>query len=150
MNSKDVHMFFIITEKPQISTHINAGCICYIKEHKYTTDLRRKASSLTKISVVCLGLNSGLDYDLDLSMMEPLSVQEAELLQALAEDSERLRCFSEKKTLQTALSLTTGTAVTVEEEGVKLRGIIRYIGRLAEPKRPHPISGVFFGVELQV
>lgn len=82
--------------------------------------------------------------------MEELSAGEVELLQALPDDAERLEWFRERDALQTALGLTVGTAVTVDEGGKKLRGIIRYIGRLTEPTYSGPISGTFFGIELQV
>ncbi|KAK5869500.1 hypothetical protein PBY51_024209 [Eleginops maclovinus] len=71
---------------------------------------------------------------------------EAELLQALCEDEERLKWFREGDALKTALGLTVGTPVTVEEGGKKLRGIIRYIGPITDA---FPISGKFFGIELQ-
>lgn len=82
--------------------------------------------------------------------MEQLSAEVAELLQALPDDAERLKWFLEGDALRTALGLTVGTAVTVEEGGEELRGIIRYIGRMTEPTSSCPLSGTFFGVELQV
>ncbi|KAF7651192.1 hypothetical protein LDENG_00114450 [Lucifuga dentata] len=150
MNSKDDYMYFIVTEKPEYPSHINAGRLCYIKEYKYRSELGRSSGSLTKLCITCMGSSyAGLDYDLKRDLMEPLSVQEAELLHALTEDSERLKWFRERKTLRTAQDLAVGDAVTVEEGGEKLRGIIRYIGRLTEPKYSDPVSGAFFGIELQ-
>lgn len=81
--------------------------------------------------------------------MEGLSEEEAGLLQALPEDAERLKWFEERNALQTALTLTKGSVVVVEEEGEELRGIIRYIGELTEPRRYRPLTGTFFGIELQ-
>lgn len=81
--------------------------------------------------------------------MKELSAEEAELLQALPEDTERLKWFEERDALQTARSLTMGTEVTVEEDGKKLRGTIRYIGRIAEPAYHDVISGTYFGIELK-
>lgn len=82
--------------------------------------------------------------------MEQLSAEEAELLQALPDDTERLKWFKEKNALQTALGLTKGTPVTVDQGRQELRGIIRYIGTLTEPTFSCPLSGTFFGIELQV
>lgn len=81
--------------------------------------------------------------------MEELSAEEAELLLALPDDAERLNWFNERDTLRAALRLTEGTEVTVDEGGDKLRGIIRYKGRLTEPTPSFPLSGTFFGIELQ-
>lgn len=82
--------------------------------------------------------------------MEELSAEEAELLLAVPEDAERLRWSRDKDALRAALRLTKGTAVTVDEGGQKLRGIIRYIGKLTEPTISCPLTGTFFGIELQV
>lgn len=82
--------------------------------------------------------------------MEELSAEEAELLLALSVDAERLKWFKERDALRTAKGLTLGTEVTVEEGGAKLRGILRYIGRLTEPTYSAPLPGTFFGIELQV
>lgn len=82
--------------------------------------------------------------------MKPLSEKEAELLLALPDDAERLKWFTDKAALQTALGLTEGTAVIVEEGGEELKGIIRYIGELTTPTYRDPLSGTFFGIELQV
>ncbi|TNN63930.1 Ubiquitin carboxyl-terminal hydrolase CYLD [Liparis tanakae] len=90
-----------------------------------------------------------LDYELDFSCMQPLSEEEAELLQALSTDVERLEWFRDRDALRTAQGLTVGTAVTVDEGGERLRGIVRYIGRMTEPSYTCPLPGTFFGIELQ-
>ncbi|XP_044055834.1 ubiquitin carboxyl-terminal hydrolase CYLD isoform X2 [Siniperca chuatsi] len=142
------NLYFIITRKPQHPGHISAGCICYISEHRHQLELKISHSP-TKLPVIVLGSRSLLDYKLEASSMEELSAEEAELLQALPDDAERLKWFRRRDALQTALGLTEGTAVTVEEGGEKLRGIIRYIGRMTEPSYTCPLSGTFFGIELQ-
>uniref|UniRef100_A0A3Q2C6E5 ubiquitinyl hydrolase 1 n=1 Tax=Cyprinodon variegatus TaxID=28743 RepID=A0A3Q2C6E5_CYPVA len=38
----------------------------------------------------------------------------------------------------------------VEEDGQILRGIIRYIGPIVDPSYLHPITGRYFGIELQI
>lgn len=81
--------------------------------------------------------------------MEQLCVEEVELLQALPDEAERLRCFGDPHDLQAAMQLAVGTEVTVEEAGKKLRGIIHYIGPRKKASSSCPIPGSFFGIELQ-
>lgn len=145
MTSTD-YLYFIITTKPEYPGHISAGCICFIREHKYRSDMSHSPKKLP----VFKASFSQLHYMIDLSCMEQLSADEAELLQALPEDTDRLKWFKEKNTLQTAMGLTKGTPVTVDQEKQGLRGIIRFIGRLTEPPSFCPLSGTFFGIELQV
>ncbi|XP_049910334.1 ubiquitin carboxyl-terminal hydrolase CYLD [Epinephelus moara] len=147
MTSTDI-LYFIITRKPEHPGHINAGRICYIREHRHRLELKISPSP-TKVPVFLMDSKSAIDYKIEVSSMEPLSVEEAELLQALPEDAERLKWFRERDALKTAMGLTVGTVVTVDEGGEKLRGIIRYIGKLTQPSYFCPISGRFFGIELQ-
>lgn len=99
---------------------------------------------------MCLMNYSRIDYDLEANDMEQLCVEEVELLQALPDEAERLRCFRERHDLQAAMQLAIGTEVTVEEAGKKLRGIIHYIGPIKKASISCPIPGSFFGIELQV
>uniref|UniRef100_A0A3B4ZU64 Ubiquitin carboxyl-terminal hydrolase CYLD n=1 Tax=Stegastes partitus TaxID=144197 RepID=A0A3B4ZU64_9TELE len=144
--------YFIITKKPQYpqySQHINAGQICYMSDYKLKSQLKISPSPIN-LRVFIMGSRSQLDYDLEFSSIKELSAKEAELLLALAEDTERLKWFEERDALQTALGLSVGTEVTVEEDGKKLRGTIRYIGGMGELICPPGIKGTFFGIELQV
>ncbi|KAF1385307.1 hypothetical protein PFLUV_G00106380 [Perca fluviatilis] len=142
-------LYFIITRKPEFPGHISAGRICYISEYKHRSSLRTSSRSPIKLPVFVMGSCSVIDYDLEVSSMEELSAEEAELLLALSEDAERLKWFNERDALRAAKGLAVGTEVTVEEGGGKLRGILRYIGRLTEPTYSAPLSGTFFGIELQ-
>ncbi|XP_022064107.2 ubiquitin carboxyl-terminal hydrolase CYLD [Acanthochromis polyacanthus] len=142
------YQYYILTKKHQFLEHVKAGRICYIREHRLRAELN-SSHPLKKLPVFPMGLRAPLDYSIEISSMEELSVQEAELLQALSEDTERLKWFEQRHALKTALGLTVGTEVTVEEEGKKLRGIVRYVGRITEPAYPDVISGTFFGIELQ-
>lgn len=145
------HLYFIVTGKPDFLSHISAGRICYTIKTKHRLETEHRAShSPTKLPVFFVGSYTALSYDLDVSIMEELSEEEAELLLALHDDAERLKLFREREALQAALQLTEGAAVTVEEGGEKLRGIIRYVGRLTEPTYTCTLSGRFFGIELQV
>ncbi|GAA6219596.1 ubiquitin carboxyl-terminal hydrolase CYLD-like [Lates japonicus] len=147
MASKD-NLYFIITEKPENPGHVNVGSICYTPEYRYRSVVRR-CPSPSKLPVIPFNSYSSLDYDIVLTCMKPLSEKEAELLLALPDDAERLKWFTDKAALQTALGLTEGTTVIVEEGGEELRGIIRYIGGLTRPTFSDPLSGTFFGIELQ-
>lgn len=146
-NMSTDHLFFILTEIPERPQHINPGRICYIREFKYTSEIN-KSGPLAKLPVILLGSRSTSDYYIDMSCLTELSAEEADLLQALPEDCDRLKWFKEKDALQAAQALTEGTEVTVEEKGEKLRGIIRYIGKLGT-NYIDPISGMYFGIELQ-
>lgn len=117
--------------------------------HRVETENR--ASYLwKKLPVLFLGPQAQLTYEIEVSELEELSNEEAELLQALPDDAERLKWFRQKDSLRAAMELTEGIVVTVDEAGVQLRGIIRYVGRLTEPTYLSPTSGRFFGIELQV
>lgn len=147
MASSDELMFFIITDKPKYLIRIHPGCICYIRTYKYESEIS-KSASLKKLRVLTLP-NPVLDYDIDMSCMKTLSPEEADLLLAVPEE-DRLRCFRDRKAVQAALTLDVGSLVDVEEDGQNLRGVVRYVGHLTEPSRSCPITGTFFGVELQV
>lgn len=82
--------------------------------------------------------------------MQELREEEAKLLLALQDDAERLKWFRQPGALQAALQLDQGAAVTVDEGGEKLRGIVRYVGSLTDRMHPCPLSGRYFGIELQV
>ncbi|XP_072245052.1 ubiquitin carboxyl-terminal hydrolase CYLD [Leuresthes tenuis] len=145
MTSKE-NAFFILTEKPEHPQHINPGRIFYMRDNSYKRQLKQPGPFI-KLKVI--PVSSHVDYTIDLRCMKELSVEEAELLMALPEDTDRLKWFKDKDALQTAAGLTVGTTVTVDEEGKKLRGIIRFIGQLNEPSYNDIIPGTFFGVELQ-
>ncbi|XP_064865251.1 ubiquitin carboxyl-terminal hydrolase CYLD isoform X1 [Oncorhynchus nerka] len=147
MDTCDVKMYFIIIEEPGLPMLLfNAGHICYIQESRYMSMLSRSAC-LQELPVICMG--SSNDRFLKVNHLKPVTAKEAELLQALGEDSERLKWYLEKDALATALGLTKDTPVTVELDGKWLQGIVRYVGRLTEPKITNPIVGTFFGIELQ-
>lgn len=102
-----------------------------------------------KLSIFVLGSRTMLPYDIEASCLKELSAKEAELLLALPDEAERLKKFREIDYLDAALRLTEGTEVTVNEDGKKLKGIIRYIGRLTETSYSRPLTGTYFGIELQ-
>lgn len=145
------NLYFILTRKPEHRKHISAGGICYTKKSTHRLETEIRPSCLwKKMTVFFLGTQTTLSYEIEVSELEELSKEEAELLQALPDDAERLKWFGQRDSLRAAMELTEGIVVTVDEAGVQLRGIIRYIGRLTEPTYLSPISGRFFGIELQV
>ncbi|XP_039985362.1 ubiquitin carboxyl-terminal hydrolase CYLD [Xiphias gladius] len=147
MTSKD-SLYFIVTEKPEHPGHIKAGSICHISQYKHRSEVKR-CGSPSKLAVTPFGSHTALTYEIDPGHMQALSAEEAALLLALPEDTERLKWLREGAALRAAPGLTEGTSVTVEEGGEELRGVIRYVGRLTRPKYPDPLSGTFFGIELQ-
>lgn len=136
------NQYFIVLEKPKYPKHIEAGSICYASptKHKLTK----------KLSIFLLDALTPLSYDLELDLLRELSEEEAELLQAVKDNAKRLMWSKDGDALQAALLFTEDTAVTVDHEGEKLQGIIRFVGRLREPTFSCPLSGRFFGIELQV
>lgn len=140
--------YFIVLRKPEHAfAHIKPGCICY-------PDMKTPSSSRTrqpkKVSVYMVDALTPLSYDLEVDLLQELSTDEAELLQAVGVTEERLKWLTDRDALQAALQLTVDTAVTVYSEGEELQGVIRFIGRLTEPNFSSPLSGRFFGIELQV
>lgn len=152
--STDNQQYFILTKKPGGYLSKSPGQICYMSVHKYTSQLSSNVVSnysSRKLPVIFIDAYSSLDYDIEVSCLEDLGLEEAELLQALPDDAERLKWFTEGDALRRALGLKEGTDVIVDKDGEKLRGVIRYIGRLKEPSTLScPLSGRFFGIELQV
>lgn len=136
------NQYFIVIEKPKYLNHIEAGSICYTFSTKH--------KSTKKLSIYFLDAVTSLPYDLELDLLRELSEEEAELLQAVRSNAERLLWSKDGDALQAALLLTEDTAVTVDHEGEKLQGIIRFVGRLREPTFSCPLPGRFFGIELQV
>uniref|UniRef100_H2RK57 Ubiquitin carboxyl-terminal hydrolase CYLD n=1 Tax=Takifugu rubripes TaxID=31033 RepID=H2RK57_TAKRU len=137
-------LFFILTRKPDKLQHISAGQICHISQFKYSL-----SSSQKTFSVMSVGHQFSLPYDIEVGSLEELSEAEAELLLALTDDAERLKWFQQRDSLRAALELKVGMVVNVEKDGEQLRGIIRTIGRRTEPAYSASLSGTFFGIEPQ-
>uniref|UniRef100_A0A3Q2WCT1 Ubiquitin carboxyl-terminal hydrolase CYLD n=1 Tax=Haplochromis burtoni TaxID=8153 RepID=A0A3Q2WCT1_HAPBU len=142
------NVYFILTKKPEWISFAKAGSIVYMPENKYISEMKKSPPPL-KLRMCLMNYYSRIDYDLEANDMEQLCVEEVELLQALPDEAERLRCFRERHDLQAAMQLAIGTEVTVEEAGKKLRGIIHYIGPIKKASIYCPIPGSFFGIELQ-
>lgn len=147
MSSKD-HHYFIVTESPSHPGHVKAGRLCYIREYRYTAELR-KCDKPSKLPVIFFGAKSCLDFPVEVRIMEAVSAEVAGLLLALSEDAERLRWFREGAALQEACGLTVGSPVIVQEGREELRGVVRFIGPETKPLLD-PLGGTVFGIELQV
>ncbi|KAJ8389015.1 hypothetical protein AAFF_G00124120 [Aldrovandia affinis] len=141
MTSKNKHMYFIIVEG------YDAGRICYIEEKRYLSKFEVITPSFLPVRI----LGCSVDSSVLVTHIQPLTMQEAELLQALGEREERLRAVQDSKGLDHALTLTKGSRVTVqvEVEGEWFQGVIRYIGGTIPKRHPDPITGKLFGIELQ-
>ncbi|XP_057698022.1 ubiquitin carboxyl-terminal hydrolase CYLD [Corythoichthys intestinalis] len=132
--------FFIFTEYTEF---YEAGSICFIREHQ------QSFGSPKTLSVFILGTFTPMYCEIERSCLETLTAQEARLLLALTDCSERLKWFREKAALGRAQTLSLGTEVVVEEGSEKLNGIIRYIGSMPESGSEEPFTAIFFGIELQ-
>lgn len=143
------NVYFILTKKDEWITFPKAGSIFFMPENKFISEMKKSSPPL-KLRMRLMKHHSGREYDLETNDMEQLCVEEVELLQALPDDAERLRCFRERHDLQAAMQLVIGTEVTVEEAGKKFRGVIQYTGPITSASISCPIPGSFFGIELQV
>uniref|UniRef100_A0A1A8KT35 Ubiquitin carboxyl-terminal hydrolase CYLD n=1 Tax=Nothobranchius kuhntae TaxID=321403 RepID=A0A1A8KT35_NOTKU len=141
------YRFFIVTKKPEFPKHIKRGCICFIREHTYKSEISKSAPIKT-LNVTPFS-SSSLSYDIDVNCLECLTPDEAGLLLAVSDDDEKIKWFRSPEVIQTALGMKVGTSVVAEENGDRLRGTIRYIGPLVEPSFSFPMTGRFFGIELQ-
>ncbi|XP_061832055.1 ubiquitin carboxyl-terminal hydrolase CYLD isoform X2 [Nerophis lumbriciformis] len=136
--------YFIVTEALE---SCNAGCLCYSLDYQ---DGSKHTGYPTKLQVFLLGVHRQACCEIDARCLKELSKDKAGLLQALSDDSEKLRWFKDENALRIALTLSEGSEVVVEEGREKLLGIIRYIGNLPQlMETTEPLPGVFFGVELQ-
>lgn len=146
MASAENKIYFIITAKPP-SPHgyIEAGEICFIDKQRF--EARQKRSDTDILPVVRIGLFS--DTLLDKVLLKPLTCRSAQLLLALESNEDRLLALKDHKALEDASNLSKGCQVYVDYKGKWLKGVIRYIGSITT-YISDPITGVVFGVELQV
>lgn len=142
MASADNKFYFIITTK---HGYISAGEICYIDKQRFFALEKRNDANI--VPVVRMGLFS--DEHLDKALLQPLSRRSAELLLALESNEKRLSALKDPEVLEEASHLSKDTQVYVEYKEQWLKGVIRYIGSLTSYSSD-PITGVYFGVELQV
>lgn len=146
MASADNNIYFIITAKPPSPNgYIKAGEVCFIDKQRF--DLRQKRNDINILPVICI--DSKFDVFLDKVILQPLKRRSAELLLALESNEDRLLALKDPEALEKASNLSEGGQVHVEYKGQWLKGVIRYIGSLTS-NSSDPITGVFFGVELQV
>lgn len=146
MASAENKLYFIITAKPPSPFgYIAAGEICYIDKQLFHE--RQKRNDTDILPVIRIG--SCIDTRLDKVLLTPLTLRSAELLLALDSNEERLLALNDLKALEEASKLSKGCQVYVEYKDEWLKGVIRYIGSIT-PCSSGPITGVFFGVELQV
>ncbi|KAI2663601.1 Ubiquitin carboxyl-terminal hydrolase CYLD [Labeo rohita] len=141
MASADNKFYFIITTK---HGYISAGEICYIDKQRFFALEKRNDANI--VPVVRMGLFS--DEHLDKALLQPLSRRSAELLLALESNEKRLSALKDPEVLEEASHLSKDTQVYVEYKEQWLKGVIRYIGSLTSYSSD-PITGVYFGVELQ-
>lgn len=144
MASADKNIYFIIIAKPPIG-YIEAGEICFIDKDLYAE--WKKGKNTDPLPVVRMGRS--MHTDIDSFLLEPLPPRYAELLLALESNEERLVALKDTKALKEASNLSIDCRVYVKCNGKWLKGVIRYIGNIKSFSY-ESITGVFFGVELQV
>uniref|UniRef100_A0A8C2KRL1 ubiquitinyl hydrolase 1 n=1 Tax=Cyprinus carpio TaxID=7962 RepID=A0A8C2KRL1_CYPCA len=145
MASADNKIYFIITAKPPSPYgYIKAGEICFIDKQRFNT--RQKNNDTDVLPVVRMGKVT--DTLLDKVLLQPLSRRSAELLMAVESNEDRLLALNDPEALEKASNLSAGCQVHVEYKGQWLTGVIRYIGSI-KSFSSDPLTGVFFGVELQ-
>lgn len=137
-------IYFIIIAKPPIG-YIEAGEICFIDKDLFME--RKKENNTDILPVVRMGRS--MHTDIDALLLKPLKLRSAELLLALESNEERLVALKDPKALEEASNLSLDCRVYVEFNGKWLKGVIRYVGNIKSCSY-EPITGVFFGVELQV
>ncbi|KAJ3599757.1 hypothetical protein NHX12_033713 [Muraenolepis orangiensis] len=151
-SKKDDYMFFILLKDIRSSLiRIHPGALCYVSNTDYNCE-RNRPKEPKHLRVTFMGNYEKENERMERVMMsdiEPLSSQRAALLHALEKDADRLKWFQDKTALKTAEGLAIDTPVIVDDFRRELQGIIRYIGPLKKPQIPDPISGTYFGIELQ-
>ncbi|KAI1888799.1 hypothetical protein AGOR_G00172460 [Albula goreensis] len=145
MSSPDNKNMYFIVESSEYTRDHNVGRICYIEESKYIS--RIQIDNPTSLEVKIIGLY--VEKRVKVNNIQPLSEQEAQLLLALGDDEARIRAFKDREGLDQALRLTKDSRVTVQVDGEWCQGVIRYIGSITRKRYPDPITGTFFGIELQ-
>ncbi|XP_077054695.1 ubiquitin carboxyl-terminal hydrolase CYLD [Siphateles boraxobius] len=147
MASANKNIYFIVIANPP-NGYIEAGEICFIDKDLYED--WKKGNDTERLPLVPMG--RALHTDIDVLLLKPLSLRSAELLLALETNIERLFALNDPKTLKTledASNLSLDSRVYVEYNGKWLKGVIRHIGNIKSCSFVEPITGVFFGVELQ-
>lgn len=146
MASAENNIYFIITAKPPSPYgFIQPGEICFIDKQRF--EARHKWSDTDILPVIRIGFS--IDTPLDKVLLKPLTRRSAQLLLALESNEERLLALRGHEDLEEASNLSKGCQVFVEYKEQWLKGVIRYIGSI-KSYCSDPITGVFFGVELQV
>lgn len=139
MEPRDKYQYFIITAGR------NSGRICYIGKEQFA--LKTKRGSPIYLSVRIMDF---FEESVRLDEIKELTKQEAEFLYALESDKERLAAFWEREGLDLAPTLRQSSQVAVKVNEEWCQGVVRYIGGITRTKYPDPITGTFFGIELQV
>ncbi|XP_058634497.1 ubiquitin carboxyl-terminal hydrolase CYLD isoform X2 [Onychostoma macrolepis] len=145
MASADDKIYFIITANPPPPNgYIKAGEICFIDKQRFNERQKRNDTHILPV----VGMGNSLDVFLDKVLLQPLSRRSAEFLLAIESNEERLLALNDPEAIEKASNLSEGSWVSVEYDMQWLKGVIRYIGSITSYSSD-PITGVFFGVELQ-
>lgn len=136
MEPSENYMYFIIEDG------YRSGRICYTEKDQY---FKKKSDSSLRVKVL-----NHYEMHIQPDQIKPLTKQEAEFLCALESDEERLAAFWKREGLDLALNLSRSSQVAVKVKEEWCQGVVRYIGGSTRTKYSDPITGTFFGIELQV
>ncbi|XP_064190251.1 ubiquitin carboxyl-terminal hydrolase CYLD isoform X2 [Anguilla rostrata] len=137
MEPSENYTYFIIEDG------YRSGRICYTEKDQY---FKKKSDSSYILRVKALGHQ---ETSVQFKEIKQLTKQEAEFLYALESDKERLAAFWEREGLDLAPTLRQSSQVAVKVNEEWCQGVVRYIGGITRTKYSDPITGTFFGIELQ-
>ncbi|XP_051872959.1 ubiquitin carboxyl-terminal hydrolase CYLD [Pristis pectinata] len=137
--------FILMMDFPVQDRVFPAGTLTAIAEPDYLKEIEGDPLPGRKLKFRLV--DAEVSLELEASILQPLSEEQAGLLQAVSPSAKRLHLYLEKEALRAALQLCLNDPVTVEYDSEALPGIVRYIGSIVDN---HVLSATFFGIELQV
>ncbi|RVE73693.1 hypothetical protein OJAV_G00034000 [Oryzias javanicus] len=135
------HRYFIVTKKPRNLFSLNPGRLCYITTLKYNAQQQETTKHPKTLSVIAFDSHTQLSKDVEVSCLEELRLEDAQLLLAVPDDAERLKMFSDQPAFQAARSLSLGTAVTWHVTmGLSYRDLTEGSPKTIKPVVPSSLS----------
>ncbi|XP_039609686.1 ubiquitin carboxyl-terminal hydrolase CYLD [Polypterus senegalus] len=142
------YLYYILMEGfKDLIDNFQAGNICYMEEAEYLKTVSESPDKKLRVYFP----DTYTPRNADVSCLQPLKTEEAGLLLAITDDSERLHWYLEKQQLEKALALNTDQEIIVDVNSQLCRGVLRYIGPITSKRLFYGvyIFPTYFGVELQ-
>uniref|UniRef100_UPI00398EB93D ubiquitin carboxyl-terminal hydrolase CYLD-like n=1 Tax=Pristiophorus japonicus TaxID=55135 RepID=UPI00398EB93D len=140
------YLYFILMEDLPVSERVfPAGNIATVAEAEYLKEMQSEPLEpglRLKVHLV----EADVFLALEVGSLRELSEQDAGLLQAVSPSALRLDLYLDKQALESARRIRVTQPVTVDYNCQSLSGIVKYIGNICDSP---PLSGTFFGIELQ-